>query len=461
MADLLYVVVSATAVLQTILATIFIFGLIYRMKKNDKNVCIIVLGDIGRSPRMQYHANSYAKENFSVNVLGFKGAKPIQSLRNNANITFTYLLKMPQKPSWLPGIVFYISKTAFQSFQLFFVMTFVIDKPDHFLIQNPPSIPTIAIAWLVCCIKGCRMIIDWHNYGYTILALNVKSLKHPLVQIAKLYEEWFGKTSSYNICVTEAMKNDLEVKWNIKSSVLYDRPPDFFKETSVEEKHLLFQKLSKEYKEFAGDDNNSTLFTKCVDGKVVYRPDRPAIIISSTSWTEDEDFSILLKALEIYEHKKSKQITLPKLCCIITGKGPMKDYYKSIIAEKNFEHIEIVTPWLTAEDYPLIIGCGDLGICLHTSSSGLDLPMKVVDMFGCGLPVSAVQFSCLHELVKDNINGLIFTTSNQLAEQITELFSSFPSDIEKLLLFRNNLKNFQKIRWHQNWKNVVLPLIKN
>jgi len=124
MADLLYVVVSATAVLQTILATIFIFGLIYRMKKNDKNVCIIVLGDIGRSPRMQYHANSYAKENFSVNVLGFKGAKPIQSLRNNANITFTYLLKMPQKPSWLPGIVFYISKTAFQSFQLFFCYDF-------------------------------------------------------------------------------------------------------------------------------------------------------------------------------------------------------------------------------------------------------------------------------------------------------------------------------------------------
>ncbi|EDO30988.1 predicted protein, partial [Nematostella vectensis] len=105
-------------------------------------------------------------------------------------------------------------------------------------------------------------------------------------------------------------------------------------------------------------------------------------------------------------------------------------------------------------------GSADFGVCLHKSSSGLDLPMKVVDMFGSGLPVCAIHFNCLHELVKHNENGLVFKDSKQLTQQIEELLKNFPVKNTKLQEFRQNLKEFQQIRWEETWNQVVLPVIR-
>ena len=38
-----------------------------------KSICIVVLGDVGRSPRMQYHALSFVKTGFSVDIVGYGG----------------------------------------------------------------------------------------------------------------------------------------------------------------------------------------------------------------------------------------------------------------------------------------------------------------------------------------------------------------------------------------------------
>jgi hypothetical protein len=110
------------------------------------------------------------------------------------------------------------------------------------------------------------------------------------------------------------------------------------------------------------------------------------------------------------------------------GKGPEKAMYEQRIRELNLKYCGIATLWLSAANYALllgtlwtrlhapntcivhwllqqcantlalqslqfgVVGSSDLGVSLHTSTSGLDLPMKVVDMFGCRLPVCAIDF---------------------------------------------------------------------
>ena len=68
---------------------------------------------------------------------------------------------------------------------------------------------------------------------------------------------------------------------------------------------------------------------------------------------------------------------LPDLLVVVTGKGPQKAWYEGKMQQINLQHVAFRTLWLQAADYPLLLGSADLGVCLHTSSSGLDLPMKV------------------------------------------------------------------------------------
>ncbi|CAK1544825.1 unnamed protein product [Leptosia nina] len=296
------------------------------------------------------------------------------------------------------------------------------------------------------------------------MALSLKT-GHPVLKLCKQIEKWFGQAADYNICVTYAMKEDLLENWNIKATVLYDRPPQIFHPITVEERHNWFVKIGDKYHEFrdkfAENHTLKTAFTEVIGDSITFRNDRPGLLFSSTSWTPDEDFGVLIEALHVYESTYNITKKLPKLICVITGKGPLRDYYIEQINSYNWEHICIITPWLEAADYPTMVASADLGVCLHTSSSGLDLPMKVVDMFGAGLPVSAFEFKCLNELVQNGVNGYTFKSSAELSRQIIGWFKSFPNNKEQNKIaerMKSQLTKFQESRWDENWNLRVKKL---
>lgn len=80
--------------------------------------------------------------------------------------------------------------------------------------------------------------------------------------------------------------------------------------------------------------------------------------------------------------------SLPRLLFVVTGKGPQRAKYKELMRRLDLLRVAFRTAWLEAADYSLLLGAADLGVCLHTSSSGLDLPMKVVHALSNPLALS-------------------------------------------------------------------------
>jgi beta-1,4-mannosyltransferase len=68
-------------ILQLIAITIFIYASRrlftthhHHQKPFLRSVAILVLGDIGRSPRIMYHAESFAKNEYETFLIGYAGA---------------------------------------------------------------------------------------------------------------------------------------------------------------------------------------------------------------------------------------------------------------------------------------------------------------------------------------------------------------------------------------------------
>jgi len=344
-----------------------------------------------------------------------------------------------------------IYKTLVQLWILFSLLLFTIPRPAYILCQNPPAIPLLAVALIVSIFRRSKFVIDWHNYGYTWLAVNRPGSSF-LVILYRLYEKVFGRLAHANLCVSHAMRADLASNWNIQANVLHDRPQEFFKRAVSAESADLFNRHA--WGRTSSGENAFYLPNGAL------RADRPALLVSSTSWTADEDFSVLLDAVAMCDARveKEKVPHFPNVRLVVTGKGDLLEYYKSKIAALSLVRFTFYTEFLSFQDYARLLGSADLGVSLHFSSSKLDLPMKLVDMFGSELPVAAYDYGCLSELVQSGRNGFTFTSREQLSQILFDTLRKFPSDLSILEKMRLEIKAFKKIKWSETWEEAAMPI---
>ncbi|CAI5477188.1 unnamed protein product [Closterium sp. Yama58-4] len=490
-------------------------------RRRRGRAAVVVVGDVGRSPRMQYHALSLANQaGLEVDLIGYAGSQVHPSVAEHPRIHLR-LLGMPF-PSGLSRPLYLLLlpiKLVAQVLCFLWVLCVATPPPDFYLLQNPPTIPTFTVVRFAGLVRRASFVIDWHNFGFTLFGLRFGPA-HPLVKIHKWYETTIARQAAAHICVTRAMQQELANNWDIRATVLYDRPPSFFRPSTLEEMREVLGRIDQSLLD--------SCFSPPAPGTAQWtlRPDRPALVVSSSSWTADEDFDVLLEAALMYDRRVAAMAgegefggdgggegegsseaplldsrgtdkrspaaaagaaaargaeaaatgaagaaetakdsssaggsrngaagegelgggvtagaaaglgtnagrlkageKFPNLAFIVTGKGALRSHYEAKMRRLRLRHVSFRTAWLAPEDYPRLLGSADLGVSLHTSSSGLDLPMKVVDMFGCGVPVCAISYSCIHELVKDGTNGLLFSDSSELASQLIDIFCGFP-----------------------------------
>ena len=300
-------------------------------------------------------------------------------------------------------------------------------RPDLVLVQNPPAFPTLAVTWFSLRRRGVRFVIDWHNLGYTLLQLRLGQW-HPAVRLARWFERRDARRVDANLCVSRGLAAFLESRFGVKQAhVLYDRPgvglradrsrraravpPGAVRAARHPRQHRRLHRLSDELDR----------------GRGLRRRDR------SGDAARGADPRL--------GGGRQPRGGFPELVILVTGDGARRAEFERRFAGLPARRIQLRARLLEPEDYPRVVGSADLGLCLHRSSSGLDIPMKIADLFGAGVPVCALDYgACLAERVRHGDNGLLFSNGRQLADVLFDLFETFPADQKALERLRTGAR---------------------
>jgi beta-1,4-mannosyltransferase len=409
---------------------------------------VVALGDLGRSARMRYHAQALAANGVDVDLVGLEGTPLPRAITDEPRITIHRIapprLRIRTALTGSTYAVAALLDAARVGFRLWRTLK-KLDRPDLVLVQNPPAFPTLVVTWFSLRRSGVRFVVDWHNVGYTLLQLHVGQW-HPAVRLARWFERRDARRVDANLCVSRGLAAFLESRFGVKQAhVLYDRPASAFVEI---------------------DRADRERYRQALFSRLGIRASTVGFIVCPTSWTEDEDFDVVIEAVMRLEERVrgweagGGDRRFPELVILVTGDGARRAEFERRFAGLPARRIQLRARFLEPEDYPRVVGSADMGLCLHRSSSGLDIPMKIADLFGAGVPVCALDYgACLAERVRHGENGLLFSTGRQLADVLFDLFEQFPADQKALDRLRTGARKLARPTWEEGWIREARPVL--
>lgn len=314
-----------------------------------------------------------------------------------------------------------------------------LPRPALILVQCPPAVPTLAVTWLAARLRRARLVIDWHNLSHTVLALRLGEGHRAVRALARSERRWARRADGH-LAVSQALADHLARAYGIAATVVYDRPASMFQPPSPEASQTLWSRLAS-------------------DG--VLPASRLPLVVCPTSWTADENFDLLIEALERAERAlRPDPPHPPELCVLLSGRGPLRDVFEARLSRRRFTALWVRTVWVEADDYPTLVGMADLGLCLHQSSSGLDLPMKLADFRGAAVPACALDYApVLGEALTVGQQGITFRRAGELADVLCSLARGRVPPDSPLGRARAWLAAHPAERWEEHWHATARPVL--
>ncbi|MBX7185735.1 MAG: glycosyltransferase [Vicinamibacteria bacterium] len=378
---------------------------------------VLALGDLGRSPRIQLHAASLAEAGCDVDLVGFAGS-PCWLLGPSARVSIRFVGDgRSHRSRILRGLSLSLSLSKVLG---------SLESPDVVLAQTPPALPALFLAARFGRARGARVVFDWHNLGFSLLALRTGP-KNPAVRLYGWGEGRSARAAHAHLCVTQRLGEALRARFGVEARVFQDRPSRAFGPVSEAERLLLRAELLQRI--------------------AVPDSDGLTIVISPTSWTRDEDFELLASAGTLLDDRPG-----PPIVFIISGRGEQKASFESRVAGRPWGRVRFATAWFEGSDYARLLAGADLGLSLHASSSGADFPMKIHDMRGAGLPVLALRFPGLVEGFVEGRDGFGFASAAELAQRV----SGRGGERESLESMRGAAAGRS---WEESWQRDARPVI--
>jgi beta-1,4-mannosyltransferase len=518
---------------------------------------VVVCGDIARSPRMQYHAVSLCNARCApktggnaapalafacVHVVGAdmgnRCCEKLCELERGGRAVF-HLVREDEssraaatasKEGWARRVVRRVVSLVGVYWDA--VRETCADRRLAFvLVQSPPVLPALAVIWLAVLLENVRraavaatsfgdaasaasappirLVFDVHNLGWTILRAERRPLPFVwLYRAAELVLCGSGLFSDARVTVSEALADHLRASFGGAASpvhVMPDAAPDFFKPKARSDFAAVVRAPGRV--EFGALGSNvpawytagAAAASSAADGGADGSP-RTLVVAGSTSWTADDDYTVVVDALRIVDATLRARRSQSRLWLFVSGKGPARGAFEDAVrrlrlARANDDDnkdenvnasaadaaaavgtaaaaapVTVTTGYFQSfGDYATFVGAADLGLCLHHSSSNLDLPMKGVDMLGAGLPVAALRYEpALPELVTP-LSGWLFDSARELAALWLALLG-VPGDgeraaeggaaasLQRLRDARAYVRQHRKF-WDATWDERVRPLV--